>query len=284
MIPWIQKISPCLNIVWHGAWPAGQVEPARYLYDHELVIVTAGSCEVSLDDQVVELSTGDYLIIPPDTFHVTTAGSRGVHRHCFHFDWVTPAKARQHAFCCFHPARPLETHITPTPSFIPQEIKRGACPEAGGIRPLIETLVHRWSTGDALARETSRAVFLELLIRLVWSAGGHSQKSDRATQLAQQVKDLLDHPDSQNQGIQSLFSSLGFSYPHLCRLFHQAFGVTPTEYRTAARLERAKSFLRDPKLSVSDAAYAAGFQDPGYFARCFRKQNGLSPSAFRHTK
>lgn len=281
MTSWLRKISPQLNIVWHGGWPAGQIEPARYLYDHELVVVTEGSCEVRLEDRRVELVAGDYLIVPPDTFHVTTAGPDGVHRYCFHFDWVVPAKAGQPAFCCFYPARPAKAQVAPAPSFVPSEILQGAYPADGSVRPLVEALVRRWGDGDPVARATSRAVFLELLIRLLWKADGHARNSDRSAQLAQQVKDLLDRPDSQSRDIQTLLVSLGFSYPHLCRLFHRAFGVTPVEYRTAVRLERAKTLLRDPKISVGEAAYAAGFHDPGYFARCFRKQNGMSPKAFR---
>jgi AraC-like DNA-binding protein len=278
---WLKKTSPRLSIVWQGTWPAGQVEPGRYLYDHELVIVTQGSCQVRLDDRVVELTAGDYLIIPPDTFHVTTAGPGGVCRHCFHFDWLPPAKKTVHALCCFYPTKPARNLIAPTPDFVPEKIGQGTWRADAAVRPLIETLVHRWKTGEPLARETCRAVFLELLTRIVWRTGRRTVNPNRATQQAQAVKDLLDRPDTQDKNVQTLLTSLGFSYPHLCRLFQRTFGVTPVEYRTAVRLERAKVFLRDPKMTVSDAAYAAGFRDPGYFARCFRKQNGVTPTAFR---
>jgi AraC-like DNA-binding protein len=281
MTSWLKKTSPRLSIVWQGTWPAGQVEPGRYLYDHELVIVTQGSCQVRLDDRVVELTAGDYLIIPPDTFHVTTVGAGGVCRHCFHFDWLPPAKKTVHALCCFYPTRPARYLIVPTPAFVPEKVGQGTWRSDAAVRPLIETLVHRWKTGEPLARETCRAVFLELLTRIVWRAGRRTVNPNRATQRAQAVKDLLDRPDTQDKNVQTLLTSLGFSYPHLCRLFQRTFGVTPVEYRTAVRLERAKVFLRDPKMTVSEAAYAAGFRDPGYFARCFRKQNGVTPTAFR---
>lgn len=281
MTSWLKRISPRLNVAWQGEWPSGQVEPPRYLYDHELVIVSQGSCEVRLDERVVELKAGDYLIVPPDTFHVTKIGALGVRRHCFHFDWVPPAKRKAHALCCFYPSRPARALVVPTPAFVPGKISEGSWRADEAVRPLIETLVHRWKTGEPLARETCRAVFLELLTRLVWRAGKRSGNPNHATQRAQTVKDLLDRPDTQEENVQTLLASLGFSYPHLCRIFRRAFGVTPVEYRTAVRLERAKMFLRDTKLSVSEAAYAAGFRDPGYFARCFRKQNGVVPSKYR---
>jgi len=64
--------------------------------------------------------------------------------------------------------------------------------------------------------------------------------------------------------------SLGFSYAHLCRIFHASFGLTPVEYRNTARLEQAKTLLRDTSLTIAEIAYRAGFQDPAYFTRQFR--------------
>ena len=82
-------------------------------------------------------------------------------------------------------------------------------------------------------------------------------------------------------GIQEMLGSLGFSYAHLCRIFHAAFGLTPVEYRNTARLEQAKTLLRDSSLTIAEVAYRIGFQDPAYFTRQFRKRNNLGPRQFR---
>ena len=282
MTTWLDRVSPQLTIVWQGRWKAGQQEPARYLYDHELVIVTQGSCEVRVGAAIKTLAAGDYLIVPPDTLHVTTTGPQGVMRHCFHFDWLPPAaRAAKHPFCCFYPDRPAKSKIVLAPAFVPRQIFQGRCRDDASIRPLIESLVHRWQTGEPFARATCRATFLELLTRLTWESAGRPRHADRAEQLAHAVKELLDRSESRNESIQVLLATLGFSYPHLCRLFRRQFGVTPAGYRNAVRLEHAKTLLRNPRLSINEASYAAGFQDPGYFARQFRKQNGVSPSEYR---
>ena len=281
MITWLDRISPQLTIVWQGKWTAGQQEPARYLYDHELVFVTQGSCEVRLNETAVTLRTGDFLIVPPDTVHVTTTGAGGVERFCFHFDWLPAEKAAPHPFCCFYPARPPARLVTPAPSFIPKGILHGTCSDLKTVRQLLQTLVPRWQSDQALSLATCRALFLELLTRLLWQPTREKPATDRGSQLAHAVKELLDRPESGGKSIQTLLTTLGFSYPHLCRQFHRSFGVTPAEYRNAVRLERAKTLLRDPKCSIGEAAYAAGFQDPGYFTRVFRRQNGAPPSAFR---
>lgn len=38
--------------------------------------------------------------------------------------------------------------------------------------------------------------------------------------------------------------------------------------------------LKTTKITVSEVGYAVGFNDPAYFARCFKQQYGASPSEF----
>jgi len=277
---WLNQISPQINAVWRGEWKRGHIEPVRALFDHELVIVTRGSCTVTMKNRSQEFKAGDFFIIPPDCFHTTTC-SEPVHRCCIHFDWSAAPGRKPHPVCCYYPKRPKKTTIVPTPAFVPEENFTGSLSLEGPIPALIETFFHRWQTGERIQQALARANFLELLVYLMRPRADKHRASDRHTQLAHAVKDLMDQQGESPKGIQALLGGLGFSYPHLCRLFGKTFGVTPVEYRNAVRLERAKALLGNPRLSIADVAYAVGFQDPGYFTRQFRKQNGVSPKAFR---
>jgi AraC-like DNA-binding protein len=66
-----------------------------------------------------------------------------------------------------------------------------------------------------------------------------------------------------------------------CREFKAAFGVTFVEYVAVQRMLQAKRLLANPSMPVGDVAMAVGFNDPSYFTRVFRKQEGLSPSEYR---
>ena len=76
----------------------------------------------------------------------------------------------------------------------------------------------------------------------------------------------------------------------LCRLstsrflhrFKELTGVSPNQYRISLRMERAKEYLADATLSVTEVANAVGFSDPLYFSRCFRRENGISPQEYRN--
>ena len=66
-----------------------------------------------------------------------------------------------------------------------------------------------------------------------------------------------------------------------CREFKAAVQVTFVEYLANYRMEQAKRLLGNPTMPVADVAAAVGFNDPSYFTRVFKKQEGISPSEYR---
>ena len=68
-----------------------------------------------------------------------------------------------------------------------------------------------------------------------------------------------------------------------CHEFKATFAVTFVEYLAQYRMEQAKRLLANPTMPVADVAVAVGFNDPSYFTRVFRKQEGVSPSEYRAT-
>jgi AraC-like DNA-binding protein len=68
-----------------------------------------------------------------------------------------------------------------------------------------------------------------------------------------------------------------------CREFKAAYQMTFVEYVATYRMEQAKRLLANPSMPVADVAAAVGFNDPSYFTRVFRRQEGVSPSEYHAT-
>lgn len=68
------------------------------------------------------------------------------------------------------------------------------------------------------------------------------------------------------------------------RAFKQGQGTTFREFLIRRRINRALQLFEDPKASVTNIAFAVGFNDLSYFARVFRRLTGVSPSVYRHDK
>lgn len=68
---------------------------------------------------------------------------------------------------------------------------------------------------------------------------------------------------------------------HFSRVFKKNTTYSPHQYLLEFRLCSAQRLLADSMLSITDVAYASGFENADYFVTMFKKKNGLTPSAFR---
>ena len=57
--------------------------------------------------------------------------------------------------------------------------------------------------------------------------------------------------------------------------------MTVSEYTSKVRIKHACDMLRTTDKNVTDIALAVGYESLGYFNRVFKKEMGLTPSAFR---
>jgi AraC-like DNA-binding protein len=68
---------------------------------------------------------------------------------------------------------------------------------------------------------------------------------------------------------------------HFLRLFKATYGVTPMEYVSRRRIERAQDLLRATNLTVTEVCFAVGFSSLGSFSTRFRAVVGETASEFQ---
>jgi len=71
---------------------------------------------------------------------------------------------------------------------------------------------------------------------------------------------------------------------HLSEKFKKVTGVKFVDYIAQRRFERARGFLQDRDLRISEIAFEVGFQSLSQFNRVFKKLSGKSPTEYRATK
>ena len=67
----------------------------------------------------------------------------------------------------------------------------------------------------------------------------------------------------------------------LCALFKDNLYTTVTKYITSTRITQAKILLHQGK-SVTETAYACGFNDYAHFIRTFKLLVGVSPGKYKN--
>ena len=78
----------------------------------------------------------------------------------------------------------------------------------------------------------------------------------------------------------SVASFVGMSDSFFRTKFKKEIGVSPVDYYTGLRIERAKELLGQG-YSVTETANALDFSTPNYFATVFRKSTNISPTDYK---
>lgn len=68
---------------------------------------------------------------------------------------------------------------------------------------------------------------------------------------------------------------------YFSKRFKEETGVNFIDYLTGIRMNRAKELLEDPTLSIKEICTMAGYSDPNYFSRIFKKVENVTPSEYR---
>lgn len=68
---------------------------------------------------------------------------------------------------------------------------------------------------------------------------------------------------------------------YLSHLFRLEMGMTISDYIKDVRITKSKKMLENPKYHIHEVARAAGYDNPSYFTRFFKKVTGMTPQAYR---
>ena len=68
---------------------------------------------------------------------------------------------------------------------------------------------------------------------------------------------------------------------HFTRKFKELVGVSPQDFITKSKLERAQQLLFYTDKSISEIAIEVGYNDPNYFSRIFKKTFQMTPKEYR---
>jgi AraC-like DNA-binding protein len=95
------------------------------------------------------------------------------------------------------------------------------------------------------------------------------------------ARDHIDRHYQESLDLDQLAALAGISKFHFQRTFKATYGISPAEYLSRRRLERAQDLLRATNLTVTEVCHAVGFSSLGSFSARFRELVGESPTAFQ---
>jgi len=96
----------------------------------------------------------------------------------------------------------------------------------------------------------------------------------------QRVKDYCYENLASKISLEQLAALCDLSRYQFLRRFEKSMGLTPHNWLTQLRLERACLLLREPGQNLAQIAVDVGFYDQSHFIRAFRQWYGVVPSRY----
>ncbi|OMO28582.1 AraC family transcriptional regulator [Vibrio lentus] len=97
------------------------------------------------------------------------------------------------------------------------------------------------------------------------------------------IEDIISYIETnleQPLSLESIASKFSMSISNLQRRFKQSYNLTINGYIRYRRLDIARQHLERGLVSITEAAYEAGYQHPSNFTSAFKKTFGVPPHAF----
>lgn len=222
-----------------------EVAPHAHAYS-QLILYLSGEGRQIVNGQVRPARTGDLFVIPAGIAHGYTA--TGVRRPvCLVLDYMSTGASRAR--------RSLHRRLSPA--------------TLNELGQLLAKVPHK---GRPTLADYS--TILAVVARLL---GPNSPTANQtpAAPVLEKVRPLLHAA----QPLTAVARQAGYHRDHLTRKLKRETGFGLQATRNRLRLEAAQAALRHSP-SVAEASARAGFDDPNYFTRWFRRQTGQTPSAF----
>jgi AraC-like DNA-binding protein len=137
--------------------------------------------------------------------------------------------------------------------------------------------------GAGLRMAATVLAVLDILLRAMGWWPGDRRGLPGDLPIVRAVRKRLASREGQVLTLREVSAQLGYQQDALNRLLRDACGLTLGQLRNEARLLAAKRGLA-ARYSIREAGARAGFDDPNYFARWFKRQTGLSPRKWKGAK
>ncbi len=207
-----------------------------------------------------------YICPPESTFGISAGGQEvlSVAQIRFGFFQVSnPSRTKMHAV--------LAEGILPDSSSIKVE-------PAGRLHALCRSMHEQFCSAEPLRWWRAQALFQELLGEVLSAASNRAQ--DDTHQAMERSKAYMEAHFADDLTIDRLAGIAGLSPKYFVDLFKKRYGVSALDHLTQIRMSKAKQLMLCSERLLRDVAHEVGYRDEFYFSRKFKKEVGMSPSAF----
>lgn len=251
----------------------GYIMPSPHCHPYfELFYIETGACRFFIENNIYNLHTGDFMLIPPQVFHYTRYLLGACKRNVVFFrkeDVEEPVK-----------------QLLPQQTDFFSEMRIFHLPDA--FQEQIAILFLQMVKEEKIGDERSPLMLQALLQELFLLCSRECQFPEdmpaiiRTTdqQIVQAAQFISNHY-MEHITTADIARAADYSPNYLSRKFREAAGIGVHEYLTFIRLQHAALELITTGDSITEIALRCGFSDSNYFKDVFKKKYGVTPRTYR---
>ncbi|UKS30997.1 AraC family transcriptional regulator [Paenibacillus sp. HWE-109] len=234
--------------------------------DYDIWLVTNGEVEVDVQGVMSVAKEGDIVFFNPGVAYTASCSQNSCSHIFVHFDFS------------------LGERFNFLNEFDLMGVISGAC--LTKERELFREAFNAYQNRETMASLMLKGFFLALLARLLSipkhppiGLQGAELHSKHFTKLVPVLAYIEAHI-GERIAVEQLAEMSGMSPKYFYAFFKAQMGVTPQNYMTRLKLNRAREYLYEGKLTVKQIAYQLGFADPYTFSKIFKRFHKIAPSKY----
>lgn len=225
---------------------------------YEVYYMVEGKGTYFINDQIYDIVSGDIIFVPPNTIHSTDYGNKEYERILLEFaDPIIP--------------KFVKDRLTEIPNLYRHP---GVARE---IYLILKDIEREYKNPDDFSTHEISYLIGHLLITLIRNLSAVKAVHSRDAVISEVVAFIKENYQT-NISLRQLADVHFISPEHLSRTFKKETNFGFNEFISLVRLQKAEQLLKERgNRSISEIAYACGFNDSNYFSDKFRRTYGMSP-------
>lgn len=244
---------------------------------HEFAYIDSGMIRCHLEGEEIDLSQGDFLLIPPQKRHFYSAiegKTASIFIVCF--------RSNSEILTVFDKKIQLDKELKLLFSELVQESKNAftfpfkrklkiSNAPLFGSQQLVESSIEKLFI-HLIRNEINQNQNIKFVMNSV----------ELENNLVGDIITLLKSRLYSRISLDEISRQTFYSKTFLNSIFKKNIGVSIMQYYTELKIREAKKLLRE-NLSPTSVSNQLGFESPTYFTKVFKKHTGLTPSAYKKT-
>ncbi len=235
--------------------PRGQVSARRDRERSALAIKTAGSTVYTMDKAATVSDSGHVVFLPKGASYTWQCLEEG---ECLMIEMD-----------CAH---------------APEAICRAPVKNMQEVASIFSRLEHLTVFRQRGYTPKCMAGVYEILSRLADSEQTDYKLSSKREKIRPAVEYIENHYEDREIGNEMLAHLSGISTVYFRKIFTEIYGVSPMQYVSAVKIEKAKGLLLSDYGTVEQVSEAAGFGSVYHFSKAFKQATGLPPGQYAKLK